>query len=205
MIQVRRKTLFPYPEAEKRAASEANEIVANEESLHMQAAMHDLAQFAPVYEQYFGRIYRYCLRRVGTVEEAEDLASVIFTRALVSIGGYRGGSVGAWLFQIAHNAVVNHLRSRRTHLSIEDAGLDLAADIPAPLDQLMRDETHQALRDLMASLPDDQQNLLALKMVAGLNATEIGQVLGKNAGAVRVELHRIISKLRTRYDELGLE
>ncbi len=203
MIQVRRKTLFPlHPEPE--VARSADEL-AHVEAHQMQAAMHDLAQFAPIYEQYFGRIYRYCLRRVGTVEEAEDLASVIFTRALVSIGGYRGGSVAAWLFQIAHNAVVNHLRSRRTHLSIEDAELDIVADMPAPLDAVMRDETQQALRDLVATLPDDQQNLLALKMAAGLNAAEIGQVIGKNAGAVRVELHRVISKLRARYDELGLE
>lgn len=199
MIQVRRKTLFPSnPEMEnlENTATEARQ---------MQAAMHDLAQFAPIYEQYFGRIYRYCVRRVGTVEEAEDLTSVIFTRALVSIGGYRGGSVAAWLFQIAHNAVVNHLRSRRSHLSIEDTELDLVAEIPAPLENMMRDETQQALRDLVATLSDEQQNLLALKMVAGLSAAEIGQVIGKNAGAVRVELHRVISKLRARYDELELD
>lgn len=199
MIQVRRKPLFPSnPEMEnlENPATEAHQ---------MRAAMHDLAQFAPIYEQYFGRIYRYCVRRVGAVEEAEDLTSVIFTRALVSITGYRGGSVAAWLFQIAHNAVVNHLRSRRTHLSIDDAELDLVADHSAPLDNMMRDETQQALRDLVATLPDEQQNLLALKMVAGLSAAEIGQVIGKNAGAVRVELHRIISKLRARYDELELD
>lgn len=199
MIQVRRKTLFPSnPEMEnlENAATEAGQ---------MQAAIHDLAQFAPIYEQYFGRIYRYCVRRVGAVEEAEDLTSVIFTRALVSIEGYRGGSVAAWLFQIAHNAVVNHLRSRRTHLSIEEAELDLVADNPAPLENMMRDETQQALRDLVATLSDEQQNLLALKMVAGLSAAEIGQVIGKNAGAVRVELHRIISRLRAQYDELELE
>ncbi len=199
MIQVRRKTLFPSnPEMEnlENAATEARQ---------MQAAMHDLAHFAPIYEQYFGRIYRYCVRRVGSVEEAEDLTSVIFTRALVSIAGYRGGSVAAWLFQIAHNAVVNHLRSRRTHLSIDDAEIDLVADHPAPLDNMMRDETQQALRDLVATLADEQQNLLALKLVAGLSAAEIGQVIGKNAGAVRVELHRVISKLRARYDELELD
>ncbi|MBI5930921.1 MAG: sigma-70 family RNA polymerase sigma factor [Chloroflexi bacterium] len=181
------------------------EKAADEEVHLMQAAVDDLTQFGPLYERYFVRIYRYCLRRVGTAEEAEDLTSVIFTRALVSIGGYRGGSVAAWLFQIAHNATVNHLRSRRPHLSIDDADLDFVADTPAPLDEVMRGETQQALRDLVATLPDDQQNLLALKMVAGLNAAEIGQVIGKNAGTVRVELHRIISKLRTRYDELELE
>lgn len=199
MIQVRRKTLFPSNPEMENLENPAIEV------RQMQAAMHDLAQFAPIYEQYFGRIYRYCVRRVGSVEEAEDLTSVIFTRALVSIEGYRGGSVAAWLFQIAHNAVVNHLRSRRFHLSIEEAELDLVADNPAPLDNMMRDETQQALRDLVATLPDDQQNLLALKMVAGLSAAEIGQVIGKNAGAVRVELHRMISKLRARYDELELD
>lgn len=56
------------------------------------------AAFEPLYAEYFPRIYRYCLRRVSCPQEAEDLTSLVFTRALANLSNYRGGSFVAWLF-----------------------------------------------------------------------------------------------------------
>ena len=64
-------------------------------------------------------------------------------------------------------------------------------------------EQEQAIRKLVAALPDDEQELLALKLEGELTAEEIGLVLGKKAGAVRVELHRIIKRLRAQYEGLA--
>jgi len=58
----------------------------------IEQALTDPAAFKPIYEEYFPRVYRYCLRRVGRPQEAEDLTSVTFTRALVGLASYRGGS-----------------------------------------------------------------------------------------------------------------
>src|SRR5215813_4816161 len=84
----------------------------------MQAARSDLAHFAPLYDRYAPRIYSYCLRRVRNREEAEDLTSLVFTRALNALPEYRGGAVVTWLFRIAHNTVVSHFRANRTHVPI---------------------------------------------------------------------------------------
>src|SRR4051794_13309049 len=75
--------------------------------------------FDLLYEKYVERIYNYCLRRVGQTQEAEDLASVIFTRAWAGLSTYRGGSEAAWLFKIAHNTVANHLRARKPQVSLD--------------------------------------------------------------------------------------
>src|SRR5690349_4481498 len=75
--------------------------------------------FDSLYECYVERIYTYCLRRVGQHQEAEDLTSMVFTRAWASLDAYRGGSETAWLFKIAHNAVANHLRGRKPQVSLE--------------------------------------------------------------------------------------
>ncbi len=166
------------------------------------AARADLTQFAPLYERYFPRVYAYCLRRVEHAEAAEDLTSLIFTRALTHLHEYRGGSAAAWLFRIAHNAVANHYRDRRAHVSLERSALELADESGAPGEGIEQAEQQQAMRDLMAGLPDDQRELLALKLAGELTAEEIGVVLGKKAGAVRVELHRIIKRLRTQYEGL---
>lgn len=165
----------------------------------MQAARVNIHAFAPLYERYFPRIYAYCLRRVNNEQEAEDLASQIFTRALTNLDTYRGGIVAAWLFRIAHNLVVNHYRSQRAQISLDDT--DLTTDQPEPLENILQAEEAQIISSLVATLSDDQQDLVALKLVGQLTSQEIGEVVGKSAGAVRVELHRILNQLRELYEE----
>src|SRR5258708_4377090 len=92
----------------------------DDDQQNMAQARQDVAAFAPLYERYFHRIYAYCRRRVDSPSDAEDLTSLVFTRALVAVRDYRGGSVAAWLFRIAHNTVANHLRDYRPHLTLPD-------------------------------------------------------------------------------------
>jgi RNA polymerase sigma-70 factor (ECF subfamily) len=171
----------------------------DEESRLVQAAKDDLDRFAPIYERYAPRIYAYCLRRVGSPPEAEDLTSQVFTQALAGIGGYRGGLVGAWLFQIAANAVVDHLRCRHVPISLDDT--DLMQEGPGVIDDLVQREERRQIRALVASLPEDQQELLALRITAGLSAEETGAVVGKSAGAIRTAVHRTLKRLRALYEE----
>jgi RNA polymerase sigma-70 factor (ECF subfamily) len=81
--------------------------------------------------------------------------------------------------------------------------MDVADESAAPGERLEQAEQQQAMRDLMAGLPDHERELLALKLAGELTAEEIGAVLGKKAGAVRVELHRIIKRLRAQYEGLA--
>ncbi len=152
------------------------------------------AAFKPIYEEYFPRIYRYCLRRVNRAQEAEDLTSQIFTRALASLPTFRGGSFAAWLFRIAHNAVANYWRDRRATVPLEEA--ETLGQGDETLGRLMEDEQRQRVLKLIAGLPDEQRELLALKVSGGLSAREIGEVIGKSEGAVRVMIHRTVQTLR---------
>jgi RNA polymerase sigma-70 factor, ECF subfamily len=170
----------------------------------LRAARDDPAQFAAIYERYVDRIYAYCRYRAGA-EDAEDLTSQVFIRALEGLAGYRGGSVAAWLFRIAHNCVVDHLRTRRPQVSLEASRLEFAAPDGDPVERMMQADDRQLVRELVATLDDDQRDLLILKLVSGLNATEIGAVIGKRAGAVRVALHRVIARLRTTYQQMQQE
>ena len=157
------------------------------------------AAFKPVYEAYFSRVYRYCLRRVGCRQEAEDLTSQIFTRVLANLASYRGGSFPAWLFRIAHNVLVNHLRSQRVTVPLENVG-EVETEDDA-LKQLVNAEEYQRITRLVATLSDEQRNLLTLRITGRLSAKEIGTVIGKSEGAVRVALHRIVKQLRAAWSE----
>lgn len=153
-----------------------------EEARILERARGDPAAFAPLYERYFPRVYAYCLRRVGTVEEAEDLTSDVFTRALTGLGGYRGGSVAAWLFRIAHNAVANHLRGRRPQAPLEPAlaaSPRLTDSGDQPLERLVRVEEEERVARLIAALPERERELLTLRVVGGLSAKEAGAIRGR--------------------------
>lgn len=173
---------------------------ADEEARILARAHADVAAFAPLYERYFPRVYTYCLRRVGTGEEAEDVTSLAFTRALAGLDGYRGGSVAAWLFRITRNVVANHLRDRRPQLSLDAAPPHTMAEgSEDALEGVLRAEERARVARLLAALPDEQRELLALRVAGGLSSREIGAVLGKSEGAVRVALHRVVRGLRAAY------
>lgn len=173
-----------------------NSVPAHDEAAILRSAQYDLNQFAPIYERYVDRIYAYCLRRAATTADAEDLTSLIFTRAMMGLHDYRGGSVAAWLFRIAHNSVVNYYRDRRAHAPLDDANAIFAEH--SPVDDMLTAETQRAVQRLVTTLPQEAQNLIWLRM-SGLNSAEIGQVIGKSAGAVRTELYRLLKNLRAQF------
>ncbi|MGI8688392.1 MAG: RNA polymerase sigma factor [Thermomicrobiales bacterium] len=176
-----------------------------EEVRILEQSRHNPAAFAPLYSRYFPRIYGYCLRRLNSSGAAEDATSLVFTRALTGLQHYRGGSVAAWLFQIAHNTVANELRAQRPALSLESTAVAFSREAPSieeeALTHLIVAEEYQRLAALLSALPNEERELLTLKVVGRLSAKEIGIVVGKREGAVRVALHRLIQRLRTRYDE----
>jgi len=176
-----------------------DESGADEDARLLKNARADPAAFARVYERYLPRVYRYCLGRLDTREEAEDATALVFTRALAGLSRYRGGSVAAWLFRIAHHTVANELRDRRPTLSLDRScpeAHDLANPGASVLDSLVRAEERQQVAHALATLSAEQRELLALKAAGELSAREIGAVLGKREGAVRVALHRTIQQLR---------
>ena len=141
-------------------------------------------------------------RRVGRGRDGSE-GELVGTAALRGIGSYRerGSTFRAWLFRIAHNTVVNAHRTRsrrRTEPLPEDptwAALD--AD-PARL-VTRADELHAVMRAVV-SLPQDRRQVVLLRFVDGLSADEIGAVLGRSAGAVRVLQHRALRDLAKRLE-----
>lgn len=183
--------------------TEANvhKVHAHEVQL-MLMARDNPALFEPLYEAYFDRIYAYCRRRSGSTQDAEDLCSQVFTRAITGLHTYRGGMVAAWLFQIAHNVVVRHYQQQgRTRpgdlLGLDD--IDIPDDSAAFWDQIEMEDDARILEQALTELPDEHRDLLAMSLDGGLNSNEIGAILGKSPSAVRVQIHRIIKGLRERY------
>jgi RNA polymerase sigma-70 factor, ECF subfamily len=154
-------------------------------------------KLAALYDEYFGKIARYVYVRIGDQNEAEDIASSVFLKALDSLTTYqeRGLPMQAWLFKIAHNLVVDHLKkvSRRTLVSLEK--VDIISDVD-PVKVAETNVEMARVNETMKNLTEDQQEVIRLRFMVGLSSKEVGEILNKNDGAVREMQSAALEKLR---------
>jgi RNA polymerase sigma-70 factor (ECF subfamily) len=158
------------------------------------AARLDRRAFAPLYRRYVDPVYRYCFRRLGGREAAEDATAAVFAKALAALPAYRDGSFRAWLFAIAHNAVVDALRARRPTAPV-DAAWAVADPAPTPEEAALAADAGRSLRAVLERLSPDQRQVVELHL-AGLSGPEIASVLGRSHAAVRAVQARAIARLR---------
>lgn len=160
------------------------------------AAQRDPRAFAHLYLRYVDPVYRYCHRRLGTKEAAEDATSAVFAKALAAIPRYRteNASFRAWLFAIAHNVVVDLHRGAVFTRPIESVH-DRAAPEPGPEAVLLAGEDRRTIDGLLAVMAPDQRRVLELRL-AGLTTPEIAEALGRNPGAIRAIQCRAAKRIR---------
>ncbi len=158
----------------------------------------DEAALAELYSLYFPRVYRYILARTGNPYDAEDLAEEVFLRMLDAIGRFewREAPFSAWVFRIAHNAVISQRRrdgARGRSTSLSEA---LPVGSMGPEEMV---ENRLALNDIMRaaqSLPEAQRQVISFRFAAGLSVSETARAMGKGEGNVKVIQHKAIAKLR---------
>ena len=166
------------------------------------AAQADRAAFGALYRRYLDRVYGYCYYLLGDHHDAEDVTERTFVAALAGIDGFHdeGATFRAWLFRIAHNQLANALRARGRHRATPLEFAPEPIGSADPLHELTRDEEARRVRRALAALPEDRRQVLVLRFVDGLTAREIGEVLGRSEGAVRVLQHRALRDLSERLD-----
>jgi RNA polymerase sigma-70 factor, ECF subfamily len=163
----------------------------------VRAAQADRGAFATLYRRYLEPVYGYSFYLLGDHHDAEDATERTFLAALGAIDRFRdeGATFRSWLFRIAHNQLANTLRARNRHRAepLDGVPEPPAGDDPARLAGLADDA--RRLRAAVASLSDDRRQVIILRFVDGLTAREIGDVLGRSEGAVRVLQNRALREL----------
>ena len=156
----------------------------------------DVGALGHLYDQLLTPIYRYIAVRVRRREDAEDLTQLVFERIVAGLPRYRPGRrpFAAWVFRIARNAVIDHVRRERP-----TEQLDPVHDLPhgEEVEAIsLRGEQIRELRRAITTLTPDQQEAIVLRFVAGLSAEEAARVMGRRAGTVRGLTFRAIGALR---------
>jgi RNA polymerase sigma-70 factor (ECF subfamily) len=180
-------------------AIDAIPMTADDETTLVAAARADPRAFAALYRRHVDPIYRFCYRRLGTKEDAEDATAHVFAQALTGLPGFRGGSFQGWLFAIASHVVTDAGRAARPHAPLA-AAAGIVDPAPGPEEEAVRAEAAAAVRAVLAQLPPAQRHVLELRL-AGLSSAEIAVASGRSCGTVRNLQHRTLVRLR---DLLGV-
>ncbi|OGO47463.1 MAG: hypothetical protein A2W34_00030 [Chloroflexi bacterium RBG_16_64_32] len=158
----------------------------------------DEAALAELYNLYFPRVYRYIIARMGNPYDAEDLTEEVFLRVLDAIERFqwREAPFSAWLFRIAHNAVISQRRkegARGRSAPLSDA---LPMNSQGPDEMVENRLTLNEVMRTAETLPEAQRRVIGLRFAAGLTVAETAQAMGKGEGNVKVIQHKAIAKLR---------
>ena len=138
-----------------------------------------------LYLRFSGNVYGYVASIVTDLHDAEDVTQQIFAKLLVTLPKYEGRDVpfSAWILRIAHNAAIDCVRARRS---------TPVAEVRSPeLEDLdVSRERGRDLREALATLPDDQRDVIVLRFVGGFDAREVALRIGRSEMAVHGLQHR---------------
>ena len=168
-----------------------------------EAKAGDAWAFGRIFDHYHLSIHRYIASRVHRPADAEDLTQLVFVKALEALPRYeaRGVPFGGWLFRLARNVVIDHLRTNREHVDLDEL-LERPGNEASPEAQAIARDQMDTVAAALAELTDEQRDAIALRFFAGLSAREAAVVMDKQEGTVRGIQFRAIGALRRR---LGLE
>ncbi len=170
----------------------------------------DETAFRELIRRYQRPIFSIIYRMVGDRELAEDLAQETFIKVLNAIDSYRPEhKFSSWIFKIANNAAIDHLRRRELDtLSLDGApdalttsrqeatALQVRDRTESPLDELEARELGSHIERAIARLRPEYRSCIMLRHVEGRAYEEIAEILGLPLGTVKTYIHRARAELR---------
>lgn len=154
----------------------------------------DLSAFGELYDAYVQKIYNFVFYKTMHKETAEDLTSLVFTKALNGIAGFKEGSVSAWLYRIARNTVTDHYRTAKQTVDIADVwDLDNGQELDTEYD--IKQQLAE-VKEYLQTLKPEQRDIVIMRVWQGMSYAEIAETLGKTEGACKVAFMRTIRAMK---------
>ena len=177
--------------------------LANERQLVLQAQDGNSEAFGQLYDAYMERIYRFVYFRVEDQQTAEDITSQVFLKAWSNLDRFQFSRTPylAWLYTIAHNAVIDHYRTRKVTTALDDVQLSQPDHSEVVENEIDLTAEMRSVKTALRALTDDQQKVLTLKFIEGMSNNEIARHLGKREGAIRALQMRGLQALAKQLEE----
>lgn len=151
-----------------------------------------VVNFHELYQAYAQDVYRFAYWLCGNAQDAEDITSETFVRALTASGKIRAGTVKGYLLTIARNLAYKELKREKRTVSLN---IDLAENRPQPPQLVEQSLSLQAAMQFIQTLPEADRVALILRLQNELPYEEIADVLNISLAAARVKVHRARLKL----------
>jgi len=175
-----------------------------------------------LYDRYGQLVYSVAFHLVGDIETAEEITQDVFVRVCTGAAGYRSqlAKVSTWLVSITRHRSIDELRKRKVRpenaqvdwpeesdadrLDALD-GLALMEGAVRSLESSVESTLHeQVVRQVVALLPEDQQQVLGLAYFRGMSQSEIATLLGEPLGTIKSRVRLAMVKLRDSFLERGI-
>lgn len=160
----------------------------------------DEAALTELIGRYKKPILNFVYRLIGNASEADDVAQDVFVRVFQNIRAFRPNKAlfSSWLFQIARNAAIDHLRKRaRRREELLDEATPAAASRAVE-----NNEIGERIASAVAELPEDQRTAFVLAEYHGKSYAEMAEIMGCSEKSVESRLYRAKQSLRTRLVDL---
>ena len=157
-------------------------------------AKEDLKEFDFLYRKYFPKINNFVFHRVENEAIRNDIVSNVFYKAMKKLTFFRfinsrKCSFSSWLFRIAVNEINQYYRN----LKRENKIMEMSLANP----QTNYELDYELVKEKMKNLSSDEQNLIAFKYFEKMKNAEIAEIYNKKEGAIKVQIHRAMNKLRS--------
>lgn len=169
------------------------------EAQEIAAAVKDPDQFTVLYDRYYIPVFRYLFKRTASQDEAADLCSQTFTKALLNLKKYefKGFPFSAWLFRIARNELNQFYRKSQKNRVISLGSQDVKEILEDDSDDHPYDALLPLLSEALRQLKKDELELVEMKHFEHRSYKEIGEIMDLSEGNARIKVHRAMGKLRT--------
>ena len=173
-----------------------------EEKLIEKARKGDVLAFEKIYKRYGPIIFRFLYWKTSDIETTKDLVQEVFLKAFKKIKKFKikkGIPISCWLLRIARNTVIDFYRTSKTTYSleaIEEPVLKLTSNEPSPFQVTQRNFENRILKEALKKLPEIQSEVIVLRFIEGLSSKEVGEILKKSDGAIRIIQYRALRKLK---------
>lgn len=168
----------------------------------IEAAKKNPERFEPIYRKYHEQIFRYVYQRMDDQEQAFDVTSQIFLKAITKLHKYefRGVPFSSWLYRIAMSEVYQFLKDRSAErtVNVDTSGL---SEIIDDMEDEERIADKQKLIRLIGELPDVELQIIEMRYFEKRSYREIGEILGIAENNAKVKSFRIVGKLRKSFQQ----
>ena len=157
--------------------------------------------FEKMYNEYYSKVLRHIVKKIGNFHDAEDVASEVFIYCYQHFDSYdqSKASLGTWLYLVSESRIKNYYRSRRQNVSIDTLEEKADDGFVGPEKVAEFEESRRWLAEELKRLPELQRKIIVLRYFYDLKSQEIADEVGISNANVRTILSRTLDKLERNY------